>query len=109
MLKRALTVLLLSGVAALNACDSHHSTTTTVDLSALRALNIDKAESDAQKAIATDDFRLLAVQGYSTDVPGAGDDVEKAKDQYGLRMLAGTTDAPTSQEHERLNTNARAY
>jgi hypothetical protein len=72
-------------------------------------LNVDAAETDARAAIARGDVRLLAVYGITVEVPGVDTNVATLRQQYGLRMLEGTSDAIKGPQDLRLNENARKY
>jgi hypothetical protein len=79
----------------------------------LRSLNVENAVEDARKALKAGDRNVLGVYGYTTDVPGLPpalrEDPRSLRTTYGIRMIEGTTDAPSSEEHEKLNDNAYRY
>jgi hypothetical protein len=75
----------------------------------LEALKIENARTDAQKAIAAKDYRLHGVRGYAIEVPGAGTNVSALEQQYGIKVIEGTSDFFRDEEGRRLNENARAY
>ena len=65
---------------------------------------------DAQKALASNDYRLVGVYGYVVSIPG----VEMAQwltyqQRYGLRPIEGTSDALEGEEHARLVRKATEY
>jgi hypothetical protein len=99
----------LFAVVALPACGQEQSVSSNTDYAELRGLKIEEAAADARKAAAAKDYRLLAVKGYTIEVPGAGDDVSKLEKEYGIRVLSGTSDAVRGEEQRRLNANARDY
>jgi hypothetical protein len=72
-------------------------------------LQVEHAESDARSAIARGDRRLLAVYGYTTEVPGVNAGVTELRARYGLRMLEGTSDSYKGSKDKALNENARKY
>ncbi len=72
-------------------------------------LKPESAESDARVAVAHGDRRLLAVYGYTIEVPGVRTAVTELKARYGLRMLEGTSDSYQSPGDQKLNENARRY
>jgi hypothetical protein len=106
---RELGALVILGASVVSACGGDQSVPTKTDYSALRELKVENAVADAQRAIAAKDFRLLAVMGFSIEVPGAGDDVPSLEKEYGTKVIPGTSDAIQGEEHKRLNDNARAY
>jgi hypothetical protein len=72
-------------------------------------LNPDTAEADAQAAIGRGDRRLLAVYGFTVEVPGATEKVPVLREKYGLRILQGTGDAIKDPRDQALNKMARQY
>lgn len=74
----------------------------------MKSLNVSNADNDARHAYALNDHRLLALNGFTLEVPGSSD-VEKAKLRYGLKVIAGTTDALCSKEQRNLIKDSRAY
>jgi hypothetical protein len=72
-------------------------------------LKIDTAEADAKAAMARGDMRLLAVYGFTVEVPGVVESVAAARQKYGLRMLEGTGDALKSPRDKITNEIARKY
>jgi hypothetical protein len=76
-------------------------------------LKIENAAEDARRALKAGDLRLLGVYGFTTYVPGnpstSPEDAGSVRSTYGVKMIEGTTDAPTSGEHEQLNENAYRY
>jgi outer membrane lipoprotein LolB len=75
----------------------------------LRTLKIENAVIDAQRAAKSKDFRLLAIRGYTLEVPGTSEDLQSIKSTYGIREIEGTSDAIEGPEHGRLIDNARRY
>jgi len=75
----------------------------------LKKLKIDNAVPDAKKAIAINDFRLLAVRGYTIEVPGIKESVSKIEKKFGIKIIEGTSDAFEGPEHKYLNEIARKY
>jgi outer membrane lipoprotein LolB len=75
----------------------------------LRGLKIENAVTDAEASMRSNDFRLLAIRGYTLDVPGTSEDIQSIKATYGIREIEGTSDAIDGSEHERLIENARRY
>jgi hypothetical protein len=72
-------------------------------------LRPENAEPDARSALARGDTRLLAVYGYTVEVPGVQADAEELRLKYGLRMLEGTSDSYKGDGAQRLNETARRY
>jgi hypothetical protein len=72
-------------------------------------LNPAHADSDARSAVARGDKRLLAVYGYTIEIPGMHDDPEELKAKYGLRMLEGTSDSYQNSRDKQFNDKARRY
>lgn len=75
----------------------------------LRKLKIENSVTDAMNSIESKDFRLLAVRGYTVEVPGISEDVQSIRATYGIKEIEGTTDAVEGPEHKRLVDNARHY
>jgi hypothetical protein len=67
------------------------------------------AARDAQRAMKNGDYRLLAVYGFTTEVPGTDLSAYEAKDRYGVRVIEGTSDDMRWPGEKWLNDNARAY
>jgi hypothetical protein len=109
MATRTLVVLMVLGTVILSACGRGQSVPAKMDYTALRELKIEDVATDAQRALAAHDTRLLAVRGVAIEVPGAGDDVPSLEKKYGIKVISGTSDAIRSDEQRRLNDNARAY
>lgn len=66
--------------------------------------------SDAKKAILVKDFRLVGLDGFTWTIPGVpGNDQFRMRDKYGLRIIEGTGDVISSDEHMRLLGRAREY
>ena len=72
-------------------------------------LKPENAEADARSAVARGDTRLLAVYGYTVQVPGVRADTGELKVKYGLRMLEGTTDSYKDDRDRQMNENVRRY
>jgi hypothetical protein len=63
-------------------------------------------------ALERHDERFLGIVGFSLDVPGIdleGDPDRAMFDQYGTRVIAGTTDTPYDERHAQLINDARLY
>jgi hypothetical protein len=75
----------------------------------LRQLKVESAIADARRAMAKQDFRLLAVWGYTLEVPGTDRAVAELEANYGIRIVEGTADAFEGAEHRRLNEITRIY
>jgi hypothetical protein len=72
-------------------------------------LKVETAETDARSALSRGDRRLLAVYGYTVEVPGVDKPVATLRQKFGLRMLEGTSDAIKSPQDKIMNANARQY
>ncbi len=77
------------------------------DCRLLLSLRVENAGADASAALVAKDFRLLAVYGYSLEVPGLGSYARFGRDQ--LRPIECTSDGIVSPGHLRLNDTAYAY
>jgi len=65
---------------------------------------------DAKRSIKANDFRLLAVLGYTWVLPGVKDERKfKLRKKYGIKIIEGTSDVLESEEHARLIKLARNY
>ena len=80
-----------------------------VKIERVMQLKVDTAELDARAAIAHSDRRLLAVKGITVEVPGVDASVATLREQYGLRILEGTSDAIKGPQDRLINGNARNY
>jgi hypothetical protein len=96
---------------ALSACGEKPPAPPNADYAELRALKLDDADAaaDARRAADAKDYRLLAVRGFTIEVPGAGDDVPKIEKENGIKVIPGTSDMFENEEHRRLNEKAREY
>lgn len=63
------------------------------------------AEADARAAIANQEYRLWAVDGFTREWPGA----EEFPPRSGSRVIPRTGDFITCREEDRFNRDARAY
>ena len=72
-------------------------------------LNPFVAERDARRAISSGDHRLLAVAGFSLEVPGTAMTAGQAEATYGLRDIQGTSDTFGSPVEAFNNIAARNY
>jgi hypothetical protein len=80
------------------------------DVQLLRWVETADPVADAKKAAASNDFRLLAVHGYTWTIPGVSEDKKfEYEGKYGLRMIEGTSDVVMGPEHERLIRAATQY
>ena len=80
------------------------------DCSFLVSLRVEDAEIDANTAVGAKDFRLLALYGYSLDVPGLYFyDHYAALDRGELRVIECTSDRIVSPRHLRLDDTAYEY
>jgi uncharacterized protein (DUF924 family) len=73
---------------------------------------LDKADAiaDANAAFAKKHYALKAVNGYTTDVPGADSpNVAQVLQQFGHEVIEGTSDMYESDEHGKLVEKAYAY
>jgi hypothetical protein len=77
------------------------------DCGFIQTLRVDRAEADANAALRGNDRRLLAVYGFTLEVPGLSEG--SAKDGHALKPIDCTSDATISYRHERLNRNAIEY
>lgn len=86
-----------------------------LDCPPLKRLNIDAAVSDARSTIAKGDLRLLAVMGYTTEIPvnnGGLEVVERfnaAVKSNEVLVIEGTSDTPSAAMCAALNDRARRY
>ena len=101
-----IVAVLIPGVAIVAADEK---LTDSMKIEQVAKLNVDTAETDARAAIAHGDVRLMAVYGFTIEVPGVDESVEKLRQLYGLRMLEGTGDAIKGPQDRLLNENARRY
>ncbi|HVS87057.1 MAG TPA: hypothetical protein VHF01_02420 [Candidatus Acidoferrum sp.] len=110
MSKAAISLMVVIFIS-LAACTrtTNKSVVQNVDYGELRKLRIDHAVSDARESLAAKDIRLLAVRGYTVEVPGVREDVRAIECTYGIRIIEGTSDAIEGPEHQQLIANARAY
>jgi hypothetical protein len=81
----------------------------TMKVEQVAKLKVDAAVADAKAAVARGDRRLLAVYGIALEVPGVDADVATLRQQYGLRILEGTSDAIKGPQDRLFNDNARSY
>lgn len=72
-------------------------------------LNPATAEADARQSLDRGDRRLLAVAGFSLEIPGTQLTASQAEAAYGIREIEGTSDMLDSPGAERANANARSY
>jgi hypothetical protein len=77
--------------------------------SLLASLERRDAEAEAKASIARDNFTLLGVRAYASEVPGAGGDPGCWEREVGIVWLPDTSDAPRCAEHERLQGVARSF
>lgn len=73
---------------------------------------VEKADPiiDAKQAIKKNDFRLLAVSGYTVFLPSVSAERQSEyQKKYSVRIIEGTTDGPTGKTHSRLNALATRY
>jgi hypothetical protein len=107
VLRRIILVLL----AALPICDVAFADKSADNMKVEDVMHLkpEKAEVDARQALAHGDTRLLAVYGYTVEVPGVRANAGELKVKYGLRMLEGTTDSYKNDRDRQMNENARRY
>ena len=74
----------------------------------LPVLSVASASNDAARASKVGNKKLLAVRGYSLEIPGVSD-VSEAKKKYGVSIIPGTSDAITNKTCGKLNQMASAY
>jgi len=79
------------------------------ECSSFKGVDIDAAVSDAQNAIAKGDFRLLAVNGYATEVPVPRNFGGAAPKSIEVSVIEGTSDAYSNPRCIELNDRARRY
>ena len=101
-------LLLIAAALIVGACATVGSVPPTDSLT-VYSVDASRAQSDADVAAARGDFRLMAIQGYSLDVPGTDLRPDVAQDDYGLRIIEGGTDAYRSDEERRVNEAAYEY
>jgi hypothetical protein len=77
----------------------------------IQKMDLDHPEDDAAKNIARGDSRFLGIRGYSVTFPGTPDGpiVSKRIQQVGFRVVAGTADTISGDEHLRLIAIATQY
>jgi hypothetical protein len=75
---------------------------------AMKSLDLANAEADARRAYALKDYRLLAINGFTLEVPGTSD-TDAARSRYGVKIIEGTSDALCSTEQGNLIKKSRAY
>lgn len=88
-------------------CDPAALSKHSKGLDELRALNPINAPTDADRAYARGDARLIGVYGFALEVPGYDGDPYAHK--VDIRMLDGTGDAYCTKEEADLNHSARVY
>lgn len=88
-------------------CDPSALIKHSKDLDELRALNPINAATDAERAYARGNARLIGVYGFAVEVPGYDGDPYAHKAD--IRMLDGTDDAYCTKEEAGLNHSARVY
>ena len=99
-----------TGICAVSGCARPEDRLPPGDCSFLVSLRVDDAERDANASILAKDFRLLAVYGYSLEVPGLYYfDYYAARDRGELRPIECTSDGIVSARHMRLNEDAYDY
>jgi hypothetical protein len=81
----------------------------SADYRDLKNIKVENAITDAQKAMAVRDFRLLAVRGYTIEVPGVDKPLSSIKADFGIRIIEGTSDYMPRPEDQSLNIKAREY
>lgn len=72
-------------------------------------LTAERGEQDAEAAVERGDFSLVAVRGYSLEVPGVDMPGATASDLYGVREVADTGDVIDGRVTSARNRNARDY
>jgi hypothetical protein len=77
--------------------------------SSFKGVSIDAAVSDAQNAIAKGDFRLLAVNGYATEVRVPRNFGGAAPKSIDVSVIEGTSDAYSNPRCAESNDRARRY
>jgi hypothetical protein len=77
----------------------------------IQKMDLDHPEDDAAKHIAQGDSRFLGIRGYSVTFPGTPDGpiVFKRIQQVGFRVVAGTAETISGDEHLRLIGIATQY
>jgi hypothetical protein len=106
--KRRILLLL----ASLYVCTTTFADTKPTDImkaDEVAQLKIANAESAAKSAVAQGDRRLLAIRGYTIEIPGVRGETTALRAKYGIRMLEGTSDAYENQNSQQINENARKY
>lgn len=73
----------------------------------LSYLNLQNPKNDLDKNIAHKDYRFICVYGYSIVCPGT--DGPDNMQEYGSRMIEGTSDAVEGDEHHKLQGLAFIY
>ncbi|HEY5047657.1 MAG TPA: hypothetical protein VII49_06545 [Rhizomicrobium sp.] len=66
-------------------------------------------ERDAMRAIRNRDFSLLGVNGFAVDVPGINADYEILREEYRIRLIAGTSDMAAGARGAAFNSAAKHY
>jgi len=77
----------------------------------IQKMDLDHPEDDAAKNLARGDTRFLGIQGYSVTFPGTPDHPASYKlvQHLGFRVIAGTADKVSGDEHLRLIAIAVQY
>jgi hypothetical protein len=106
---RARIVTFLSACVLLSACASSPPEPRGPGNPKLARYETADAVADCRRAIASHDFRFLAVYGFTWDVPGIEDFKTKYQHRYRHRFLDGTSEMVTGSEDVRLQGIAREY
>lgn len=73
---------------------------------------VDQADpgADAAKSIKEGNTKFVALYAYQIDIPGVSTEIyREAYMSNNYLGIEGTTDAPCSKEHKRVNRKARKY
>jgi hypothetical protein len=76
---------------------------------ALKSLNLENPEVDANQNLSNRDPRFICICGYACYTPGVEKDDLALTKKYGSRCLEGTSDVVEGDEHGKLIEAARNY
>lgn len=79
------------------------------DCDKIPKFNVAMAASDAKEAVGVGNTELLAVYGYTVELPGTNMDATKLPKGDRYFIIPGTSDAITSSQCGKWNDTARSY
>jgi hypothetical protein len=102
----AAIVMLLS---AQESSQSPQISQTSILKTELAGLSLDSPDQDVSRNISHSDYRFIGICDFACYPPGIqGEDLKYAED-YGVRIIQGTTDALENDEHGELQKAATEY